>query len=395
MDAGAAAAYGTPVSLTRPRGQPPTEPLSATHQPATSDGAGQAGPQQLLTSACAEADRLQALADQEQTRLREARRQRATYERESEQGLALSDPRRLSEAKREALHLYQADVRHAVDRPRMLAGSATYLRTLTRLNRAARRVSGSSHSWSSRLRQLDEQIHRLELAADSARVAADTAREKCLEARRAVVSIDESLAPARPLCGPSAHADELDQPIAIEIVLGTDRAAFKALVVRLAEDVGLDASRLQLLLLELRQALYERARAAAVLAFPADNDFWAQFTVAEARAVAAALEVINRGFDGRGGWQGGRAAEPREVAIAVSMAGREPRLLRVRPTRAELEKLWRGTTIEPLEYVRERSPDLALETFEPLVGPKAAGLAELWDNWGRLRRLMLSPASTA
>jgi hypothetical protein len=132
-----------------------------------------------------------------------------------------------------------------------------------------------------------------------------------------------------------------------------------------------------------------------VLDFAPASRFWTQFTLPEARAVAAALEVLGRGFDGRDGWRDGRVAEPRELAIAVSMAGQDPRMLRVRPAREDLEALWQGTAVDTVGYLRERSPDLALETFEPLLGPQAATLTELWDNWGRLRRLMLSPELVA
>jgi hypothetical protein len=177
----------------------------------------------------------------------------------------------------------------------------------------------------------------------------------------------------------------------IEALLQGNRDIFRALVGRLAEEVGLDARRLQLLLLELREGLFERARAAAVLDFAPGNRFWAQFTPPEARAVAAALEVLGRGFDGRQGWRDDRPAEPRELAMAVSMAGQDPRMLRVKPVREDLAALWVGTKVDAVAYLRERSPDLALETFEPSVGPRAEGLTELWDNWGRLRRLMLSP----
>jgi hypothetical protein len=351
-------------------------------------------PQQRLALACAEADRLGAIADQEQARLRDARRARAAFERDNAQSLALADPRRLADAKQAALHSYRAETHRTHDRAAMVGATAIYLRELTRLNRAARQVAGRTATWTTRLRELDDQINQLQMSAEAARVAAEAAQAACADARRALVRHDEELVAETDLVSAEDDApdDWQQQLTAIEALLRGDRAAFQALVRNVAEAIGLDASRLQLLLLELRQALFERARAAAVLHFAPDNRFWAQFSRAEARAIAAALELLNRGFDGRDGWQGGRVAEPREVAIAVSMAGQDPRLLRVRPTREDLAALWAGTTVDTVEYVRERSPDLALETFEPLLGERAAGLTELWDNWGRLRRVMLSPA---
>ncbi|HEY7599147.1 MAG TPA: hypothetical protein VH741_04395 [Candidatus Limnocylindrales bacterium] len=350
--------------------------------------------QQRLAATCAEADRLSAIADEEARLLREARRARAAFERESENGLALADPRNLTGQKLAALASYRERVHRATEREVVIAGTAEYLAEIDRLNRVARTVAGKSGEWTRRVRELDERVNRLAMTAEAARVAAAAARDECTEARRALVRQDERLA----LDGAPAF-DEADQPpgawddtiTPIEALLQGDRAVFRALVARLAEDIGLDARRLQLLLLELREALVERARASAILDFAPGNPFWGQLSLAEARAVAASLEVMGLGFDGRGGWRDGRPAEPRELAIAISMAGLDPRLLRVRPSRAELAGLWAGTVVAPVEYVRERSPDLALETFEPLLGEHADGLGELWDNWGRLRRLMLSP----
>ena len=354
--------------------------------------------QQRLLTTCAEADRQAAAVEEVQLRLREARRARAAFERESAQGLALADPRQLTEAKAAIHATYQEMTHHATDRAMMVARTAEYLRALDRLNRAARKVAGQAGTWSVRVRELDAQVSQCEMRAEAARVAAQAARQACSDARRALVQHDEELgyqAAAAPEDGVDGadYADDAITPI--EALLQGDHDSFRALVGRLAEEVGLDARRLQLLLFELREALFEGARAEAILEFAPGNRFWDQFTLAEARAVAAALGVIGRGFDGRQGWHDGRVAEPRELATAIAMAGLEPRAQRVRPTQEELTALWQGTRVDAVAYVRERSPDLALETFEPLVGAQAQSLVELWDNWGRLRRPMLSPELVA
>lgn len=386
MDARQLAAYARFVKSTPADGAArdippikPDQPYEAAHQ--------------RLTSACAEADRLTAISDQHQARLRDARRSRARFENESEQGLALADPRRLATAKHAALLAYREQVRQTSDRSTMLAGTATYLRELTKLNRAAKRVAGQGEDLAVRQREYDEKVNQLQMAAEAARVAAEGAREACLEARRTLVQHDESMAAVEVEYDSGINQSPTweVQLTPIEALLEGDRDVFGALVNRLAEEIGLDSSRLQLLLLELREALFEGARAAAVLNFPPTNQFWAQLPLADARAVAGALEILYRPFDGRDGWAGGRVAEPREMAIAVSMAGQDPRLLRVRPAGPDLETLWQGVTVDPVEYVRQRSADLALDTFEPLTGTRAGGLAELWNNWGRMRRLMLDP----
>jgi hypothetical protein len=106
--------------------------------------------------------------------------------------------------------------------------------------------------------------------------------------------------------------------------------------------------------------------------------------------VAASLAVLGRGFDGRGGWQDGKPAEPRELALALSLAGREPRSVKHKPTRAGLETIWQGVTVAAVEHLHDNAPDLGIEAVTALLGPRAEGLSDLWDNWGRVRRLLLT-----
>ncbi len=61
-----------------------------------------------------------------------------------------------------------------------------------------------------------------------------------------------------------------------------------------------------------------------------------------------------------------------------------------RPSRADLDHLWRGVTIAAIEFVQARATDLSLDAMAALLGPRAHGLSDLWDNWGRMRRLLLS-----
>lgn len=355
-----------------------------------------AGPaQERLAAACAEADRLSALAEQSALRLRDARRARAAFERQSEQSTALADPHRLADAKNTAHEMFREKLDRARDRAAVVAGTAEYLREVDRLNRAARAVAGQADTWAAHRRALDEQVNTLAMKAEAARVSAAAARQACLDARRALAHEDEARAgtvAAQPLASPAARPAESRERTPIEALLAGDRDALRALVPRLAEEVGLDAGRLQLLLLELREAIYEGALAAAALEFPSTSRFWTQFSRTDARALAAALGSLGRGFDGRHGWREGRPAESRELAMAISMAGRDARTLRVRPTGTDLDILWQGVTIDAIGFLRERSPDLALETLEPLTGARAEQLTELWNNWGRLRRLLLSPA---
>jgi hypothetical protein len=350
--------------------------------------------QRRVEDACAEADRLAESAEQAELRLRDARRRRAALERELDD-LRLADPRALAEAKAQAQADYRVRIRRATRPPDVMGAATAWLSEVDRLNRTASSAASRAKSIAARARDADLEIDRLELGARAAAVSAEAARQACLEARRALVRQDEATsqpaaASARgAMPAPPAH---LTGP-ALDTLVAGERASFSALVRHLAEEAGVEESRMQLLLLELREAIVAQAFAAAAFDFPASNKFWSQFSLEEARAIAASLAVVGRGFDGRGGWREGRPAEPRELAIALSLAGRDPRTIKHRPSRAEIEELWEGTRIAAAEHIRERAPDLGLEPVMALLGTRAEGLSELWDNWGRLRRLLLDRAA--
>jgi hypothetical protein len=350
-----------------------------------------------VESACAEAARLAAESTAVQVRLRDARRQRATLERQIEGG-ALADPRVLASAKIEAQQAYRKRVERAEQTHEVIAAATAWLSEVDRLNQASAQAAGQARSIADHVREADALIERLELSARAASVAAASARNSCLEARRAQARHDEALT------GPPGHTGDATVPslltprdgvAPVEALIRGDRSVVQMVAAQLAEEIGLDAGRLQLLLLELREALIGRAFEEAAFQFPADNRFWSQFTRAEARAIAASLAVLGRGFDGRSGWQNGRPAEPREMAIALSLAGHDLRTLRHRPTRGDIDTLWRGVTITAVEHLAERAPTLGLEALVAMLGARAEGLADLWDNWGRLRGMLLGTAPAA
>jgi hypothetical protein len=347
--------------------------------------------QRRVEDACTEAERLASLAEQEDARLRAARREKAALEREMDE-LGLADPRALAQAKVEAHADYRAGVKKASHPGEVTASASAWLSRIDWLNRTASSAAGRSRSLASRLREAEAKVERLSLAARVAAVSAESARQSCLDARRALASQDEAItghASPRPLREDPSRS-WLGGISPIEALLGPDRAAFASLVARLAEEAGLESSRLQLLLLELREGIVARAFEAAAFDFPEGHPFWSQFPRHEARAVAASLALLGRGFDGQSGWRDGRAADPREMAVALSMAGRDPRTVRYRPMRAELDSLWEGTSIAAVSHLTEQAPDLGLEQVVTLLGDRAEALADLWDNWGRMRRLLLS-----
>jgi len=162
------------------------------------------------------------------------------------------------------------------------------------------------------------------------------------------------------------------------------------LTLRLAEETGTEAGRLQLLLLELRQAIVARALEDNALAFPAAHPFWSQFSAEGGRELALSLARLGYTFDGRDGWRDGRAPGGRELALALEYAGNDPRALRRPAGQTAIDELWQGTTVLAESWLAAAAPDLALDRLIEVLGPRASRLGELWDMWGRLRPLLVA-----
>jgi hypothetical protein len=172
-----------------------------------------------------------------------------------------------------------------------------------------------------------------------------------------------------------------------------DRETLLRLALRRAEETGVEAGRLQLLLLELREQLASRALETHALQFPANHPFWAQFALDAGRRIAESLSAMGYRFDGAGAWAEGHAPTIRELALALSHVGLDPRGLRRPANQGAIDELWRGTTVQVEGYLAGCAPDLDLAQVVACLGPRAARLSELWDMWGRLRPLLLAAPS--
>jgi hypothetical protein len=368
-----------------------------------------AEPQRAASHHCREAERLAEAAHDATEQLRQVRRQRAALAAEFDDS-RLGDRRVLNDAKAEALQGYRAEYERAHDTGALMVATATWMSNLSQLNKGARRARREAESLARRQIEVDALVERLELAADAARIAAASARQSCLDSRRALAACEEAhyaalrpaavgaggpvagmaMAPVEDAARPAiAAAPVMDGEIAVVALLRGDRAMLQAVVTRLAEEIGQDAGQLQLLMLDLRHSIIGSGLRACVYDFPARHPFWEQFTIQEARSVASALATLGRHFDGHDGWANGQIATARELAMAISLAGRDPRSIRWHPTPGEIETLWQGTSVAAAEFLFANAPDLRLESLIALLGPRADALGELWDNWGRLRPLLL------
>jgi len=393
---------------------PQTQPLSGPCAPARAD----------VDTRCADAERLAQAAVAHQQRLRDVRRQLMEVVTLRENDSRVRDRRQLSVSKDEARAAYNMRLIQAKGPTDVREAARAWLHEIDRLNRQVTLADQRADDVQRRANELENAMPGVELAADAARIAAESAQAACIDARRALAACEEEAqrriratsTAAEPFV-PASTAASAAPPIAqaasrttssvsaiapggmqrrmvrpISLVLRGDRQTLLTLALGMAEETGVEAGRLQLLLLELREQLAARALEVHVLRFPEGHPFWSQFPGGGARQVVQGLASMGYRFDGHSGWLDGHAPTIRELAIALSHVGYDPRGLRRPASQEAIDQLWQGTSVAVEEYLARQAPDLDLEHVIACLGPRAAGLSELWDMWGRLRTLLLTPA---
>ena len=383
----------------------------------------------------AEAERLSQAATAHQQRLRETKRRLAELTRLREVDGQVRDRHVLGETKEALRQAYRQGYDAAQDPTAVRDAAATWLREIDRLNRQAMLADQRADDIVGQVAAFERALPNVELAADAARIAAEAAQVASIDARRhlaaceeeaqremaaalarpAAIATSSSVAPpppwpttpaATPSPMPATSQPESTVGVArasaaapparpaptvapISLLLRGDRQALLGLTLRLAEETGVEAGRLQLLLLELREAIAARALEEHALSFPANHPFWSQFTPDGGRRVAASLAGLGYACDGRGGWVDGRSPQTRALALALSYCGYDPRSLRRPAGQAAIDGLWEGTTVLVEDYLASGAPDLALGRLIEVLGERGSRLGELWDIWGRLRPLLL------
>jgi len=388
---------------------PTSVPTSVPHGPA-----GPCGPaRNEVDTRCVEAERLAGAAAAQQGRLREARQKLAEASAARASVTQVRDWRRFNELKENARVAYHEALGAATGQGAVPAAAAQWLSEIDRLNRELDLAERRADDINRRAANLESALPRIELAADAARIAAEAAQAACLEARRSLAACEEearrvasgrigtSASLNQPAVPPPDHAgaDATSAPPVrqvppISLMLRGDRQGLLGLALRLADETGVEAGRLQLLLLELRESIAIRALEDHALAFPDDHPFWSQFSTDESRRLAVSLSSMGYHFDGIGGWADGRAPTVRELAEALSHGGHDPRSLRRPAGQVAIDGMWQGTGVLVENYLVSKAPGLALNEMTALLGPRAARLSELWDMWGRLRPLLLPSAGS-
>lgn len=302
--------------------------------------------------------------------------------------MPLRDRTQLEAAKARAHDEYRQALGRATGAAAVQEAATTWLAEVNRLNRAALLARQAGSGLASEYSRLEASIRRLEVEADASRIRAEAALERCNEARRtsaqaAELADDRAGTTTRLQPGSGRH-----EPV-IALLLRGDRGTLDQVAQQLATETGRDAARLQQLLIELSEQIAHSALDGAAIRFAEDRPFWSQFESDEARRLASTLAQLGYRYDGHGGWLDGRVPAQRHLAMALAHAGLDNRIRRPL-SQAEIDDLWRGSTLESIEHVARNAPDLSLDQLQALLATRAAALDELWDTWPSVRRALLS-----
>lgn len=346
--------------------------------------------------------------------------QRAYDEHMSKADIATeaADPRTVRREKEAA----QARFRQTYDGSRTTdeaeAAARDWLVAINDINTVARSAATTAKRERAAAAAVGTTLERLGLEADAARIAAETAEAACLAARQALAECDERSVegiapppdvPSEPVVppwsdhpGPFEGEPEEDEPLAIALSGGGtptifrlvrgDRSALIALVERLSGGDTAARRRWQGSLTGLVDGIIAVSIEAGALVFPAGHHFWSMFTEVQDREIAQALSSLGHRFDGLGGFVDERVPSQRDLALALGYAGIDPMRIRPWPTETEMAALYKDVTVAADAHLAATAGDLSLAELVALLGRRADALADLWNEWGRVRPLLLEGA---
>ncbi len=415
------------------RAEPGTDE-SRKASPAGSAPSGSAPPAPVASGPCADerrlasercdlADRLQEQSTAASQRLREQQRAYDDLTARAAKAALAVDPRQIQTTKEAARQAFRRAHSGARSRDAVEAAAGDWLTEINRVNQAARDAGIEIGRTREASAQLALAIERLGLEADVARINAESAAEACHFAREALAACEEAqvdrragrapvdaevaatavadVARPRLLGGPELEPDEDDEitPPAARVFGGAeprilrmlrgDGEAIHNVVHDVAGDDPVEQRRWQLLLSNLVDACVARAIEASALEFPIDHPFWGPFSQAQNRDIATALASLGYRFDGMGGFADARMPSQRDLSLALGYAGLDPMRLRTWPNETMMPRLFEDVRVAADEFVASAAPDLSLGEMVALLGGRAEPLADLWNNWGRVRPYLL------
>ncbi len=361
----------------------------------------------LADERCELATRAGAQADAAIEALRMAQRGYDEHEAAAVTAARRADPRAVHEAKDAAQGGFRSAVAAATSSDELERAARDWLTEINRINTEAREATIMAAREHAAASVIGATLERLGLEADSARISAAGADATCVAAREAVAECvehpatepdDQLLPPVSVGAGmPRLDEDEMlgqaleagGEPRIFRLLHG-DRHAMITLVAALADKSDPDSKRRwQLQLTNLIEAIVAHAIEASALDFPDDHEFWNEFTRTQGRDIVKALSSLGYRFDGLGGWSDARYPSQRDLSLALGYAGMDPMRLRHWPSEETTADLFRDVTVAADEYLAGAAGDLTLAEMVAMLGRRADGLAEVWNQWGTIRPLLL------
>ena len=377
----------------------------------------------LADERCALAERARQQAEAALSAVRDAQRTYDAHVARAAQAAGIADPRSVREAKERAQVAFHRARERAGSREEIEAAARAWLQEINRINHDAHEATTAVLHEREAASALVSSIERMSLEADAARISAESAAEACLAAREAVAACVEAAEAPESAGGTGAPARESRRSIApdedpshaaplaagqpadewepagsirgsgeaaILRILRGDRPAREQLLARLAGEDPELRRRWQHILADLVDAIVARAIDAVALDFPHSHPFWGPNTQAQNREIAAALASLGYRFDGLGNFADERVPSQRDLSLAVGYAGLDPMRIRIWPTEAEMPRLMAEVTVAADEFLAQSAAGLSLGELVEALGRRAEGLADLWNDWGRVRPLLLA-----
>ena len=361
----------------------------------------------LADERCEVATRAQARASATADALRRAQRSYDAHTKASTAAAEAAHPRDVRNLKEGAQRDFRVASRAAGTRENVEDAAREWLHEINRINREFATATRKAEREREAAASVGATLERLSLEADAARVGSDMADAACLAARAAVAECDEG-STANSVAAPASTPAETEpgtsavpaiEALGIALEAGSsprifrllrgDPAAMNTLVATLAGDDLDEQRRWKLRLASLLDAILADAIEQAFLRFPHDHAFWGPYTQQQNRDVARALASLGHRFDGMGGWADERLPTQRELSLALGYAGLDPMRMRQWPTEAQTAALFRDVEVAADEYLAGAAGDLTLAEMVGMLGRRADNLVELWNQWGRLRPLLL------
>jgi hypothetical protein len=390
----------------------PADAASPEEAASPADAASPAAPCDALRAVaedrCAVADRARATAEAALDGLRDAQRAYDEATRQADEADVLADPRAVRAGKEAAQHAFRDARARAVSRDDLEAAARAWLQEINRINGESREATRRSAAARAKANGLVTTIERMTSEADAARVAREMADEACVTARQAVADCEEaeSLAAAAAIVAAPAITEpatrfpddepELsvvqagDREARIMRLLRGDRSALERTVAELAGDDAGERRRWQIALTGLIDAIVAGAIDASLVDVPDEPAFWEPFTSVQRREIVAALASLGYRYDALGGFADGRVPSQRDLSLAVGYAGLDPMRIRRWPTEAEAGGLLAHVTVAADEYLVGAAGGMTLSELVDLLGRRADGLTDLWNDWGRVRGRLLA-----